>query len=180
MLQASEYPAEIGDFYSSFSARYPRFFWLLRRWGSLCYRMFARFLYGYFQTMWQEEENTCFQEVDVVKRKNLEAVEAENMEDPPKCIVEHPGFQSIWRNLWVLQATWQYKQKYGASAYEGSHHKKSRHIVYRQLIRWCWDSLGKDIRVTLPSCAVNCIPPHFQKPERLEDEMEYTFHYADE
>ena len=33
MLQPSDYPVEIVDF---FSARYPRFFWLLRRCGSLC------------------------------------------------------------------------------------------------------------------------------------------------
>ena len=42
------------------------------------YWMFTRWLCGYFQTMKWEEENICFQEVDV-KRKNLEAVEVENM-----------------------------------------------------------------------------------------------------
>ena len=77
--------------------------------------------------MWRvEAENICFQEVDVVKCKNLEAVEVENMEEPPKCIVEHPGFQAICLNYWVLQAAWQYKQQYGASAYEGSDHKKKQ------------------------------------------------------
>ena len=76
--------------------------------------------------MWREEENICCQEVDVVKRKNLEAVDVENMEEPPKCIVEHPGFQAVCLNYWVLQAAWlQYKQQYGASAYEGSDHKKA-------------------------------------------------------
>ena len=77
--------------------------------------------------MWREEENICCQEVDVVKRKNLEAVDVENMEEPPKCIVEHPGFQAVCLNYWVLQAAWlQYKQQYGASAYEGSDHKKKQ------------------------------------------------------
>ena len=42
------------------------------------------------------------------------------------CIVEHPGFEAVCLNYWELQATWQYKQKYGASAYEGSDHKKKQ------------------------------------------------------
>ena len=115
------------------------------------YWMFARCFYGYCQTMWQQEGNICFQEVDVVKRKYLEAVEVENMEEPPKCIVEHPGFQAVCLNYWVLRAAWQYKQQYGVSAYEESDHKKCRHIAYRQLVRWYWGSLGRDIGVTLPS-----------------------------
>ena len=74
-----------------------------------------------------------------------------------------------------------YMQQYGASAYERSDNKKGTLPIYRQLVRWFWGSLGRDIRVTLPSSAVNCIRPHFQEPEKLEDEMEYTgFHHADE
>ena len=34
-----------------------------------------------------------------VKCKYLEAVEVENMEEPPECIVEHPGFQAVCREL---------------------------------------------------------------------------------
>ena len=60
--------------------------------------MFARCLYGYCTTMWQEEGNICLQEEDVVKRKNLQAVEVKNMEERPKCIVEHPGFQALCLN----------------------------------------------------------------------------------
>ena len=102
-----------------------------------------------------------------VKCKYLEAVEVENMEEPPKCIVEHPGFQAVCLNYWVLRAAWQYKQQYGA--YEESDHKKSRHIAFRP-----WKGHRS-------SCAVKCIRPHFQEPERLEDEMEFTgFHCADE
>ena len=40
------------------------------------------------------------------------------------CIVEHPGFQAVCLNHWMLQAAWQYKQQYGASAYEELDHKK--------------------------------------------------------
>ena len=35
--------------------------------------------------------------------------------------------------------------------------RKFRYIAYRQLVRWCWGYLGKNVRVALPSCAVNKI-----------------------
>ena len=47
-----------------------------------------------------------------------------------------------------------YMQQYGASAYERSDNKKGTLPIYRQLVRWFWGSLGRDIRVTLPSSAV--------------------------
>ncbi len=30
-------------------------------------------------------------------------------------------------------------------------------MAYQQLTRWCWQWLGRDIRVVLPSCAVTKI-----------------------
>ena len=132
--------------------------------------------------MQREEENICCQEVNVVFQKNLEAVQIENPTEPPQCIVQHPDFQAVCLNYWVLQAAWlQYRKKYGTAAYEGADHKKNRHIAYRQLVWWCWGTLGKEIRVPLPSCAVNCIRAHFPEPERLEEDMVFTgFQYADE
>ena len=56
--------------------------------------------------LWREEKNICYQEVDVIKRKNFEAVEVERMEKPPKCIVVHLGFQAVCLNYWVLEAAW--------------------------------------------------------------------------
>ena len=120
--------------------------------------------------------------IDAVSRKNVEAVEVEQLEEPPQCIAHHSGFHAVCLNYWVLQAAWlQYKQQYGTAAYEGPDHKKSRHVAYRQLVRWCWGALGKEIRVPLPSCAVNCIRAHFQEPGRSEDDMVFAgFQYADE
>ena len=80
--------------------------------------------------------------MDVVKCKYLEAVEVGNMEERPKCIVEHPGFQAVCMNYWLLRAAWQYKQQYGASAYEGSDLKKKAGTLP--------SGLGRDIGVTLP------------------------------
>ncbi|XP_068684488.1 uncharacterized protein [Montipora foliosa] len=141
-----------------------------------------RCLCGNCHKMWREEENICCREIEEIQRKNLEAVEIEHLGAPPDCIVQHPGFQAVCLNHWVLQAAWlQYKQQYGTSAYEGPDHKKSRHVAYRQLVRWCWGVLGKEIRVPLPSCAVNCIRAHFQEPRRSEDDMVFSgFRYADE
>ena len=35
--------------------------------------------------------------------------------------------------------------------------RQRRFIAHRQLVRWCWKWLGKEIRVKLPACAVNRI-----------------------
>ena len=63
----------------------------------------------------------------------------------------------------------EYKQQYGTKAFEGPEHKNQRHIAYRQLFRWCWGVLWKEIRVVLPACAVSCIRAHFPPPDE-EDE----------
>ncbi|KAL9977735.1 hypothetical protein ACROYT_G015173 [Oculina patagonica] len=113
-------------------------------------------------------------------RKLMQPVDVEKLDKPPKCIVAHPGFQVVCLNHWVLQAAWfQYKQQYGRAAHERPEYKKSRHVAYRLLVRWCWGSLEKEIRVPLTSCTVNCIRLIFNEPGRLEDDMVFTgFLYA--
>ena len=86
--------------------------------------------------MEREEESICCQEVDAVRNKILEDVMEEQLQAEPRCIVQHPGFEAVCLNVWVLQTAWlQYKQQYGSSAYEGPEHKKNFHIAYRQLVR---------------------------------------------
>ena len=132
--------------------------------------------------MEREEESICCQEVDAVRNKILEDVMEEQLQAEPRCIVQHPGFEAVCLNVWVLQTAWlQYKQQYGSSAYEGPEHKKNCHIAYRQLVSWCWGTLGKNILIPLPSCAVNCIRAYFPEPNQLEEDMVFTgFTYADE
>ena len=92
----------------------------------------------------------------------------EKLQAEPRCIVQHPGFEAVCFNVWVLQTAWlQDNQQYGSSAYEGPQHTKHLHIAWRQLVRWCWGALGKNIGVPLPSCAVNCMRAHFPEPNQL-------------
>ena len=78
------------------------------------------------------EECVCCSEIDCVVAKNNEAVEAEGLNEPLVCITQHPGFNAVCLNHWVLQTAWyQYKQQY-QDPYEGTEHKKMRHIAYRQ------------------------------------------------
>jgi len=79
-----------------------------------------------------------------------------------------------------LQTAWfQYKQQYKDPC-DGPEHKLFRHEAYRQLARWCWGILGKEIRVVLPSCAVMCIR-NFYSPPGPEEEFAFEgFRYADE
>ena len=100
--------------------------------------------------------------------------------EPVSCITEHPGFLPVCINKYVLRTAWkQYKQQYKDS-YEGPEHKQYRHVAYRQLARWCWGFLGKDVRVVLPSCAVMCIRQHYPPPGPEDDFIFEGFHYADE
>ena len=108
--------------------------------------------------------------------KNKEAVEVGECEQPPSCITEHPGFQAVCLDRWVLQAAWyQYKQQYYQS-HDGPDHKLNRHIAYCQLVHWCWGVIVKEIRVPLPSCAVCCTQAHFPPAGLLFK----GFHFPDE
>ena len=129
----------------------------------------------------RDVECRCCQEISQVQAKLLDAVRVEGLESPPTCITNHPGFQAVCINPWVLQTAWhQYKQQYGTKGVEGPTYKRNRHVAYRQLVRWCWGFVGKEIRVVLPSCAVMCIRQHFPAPG-LEENFVFTgFLFADE
>ena len=104
--------------------------------------------------MGRVEACKCCREIEQVKSKLNEAVTCGECTEEPTCITQHPGFQPVCINRWVLQTAWfQYKQQY-KDPYDGPEHKRFRHIAYRQLARWCWGILGKEIGVVLPSCAV--------------------------
>lgn len=131
--------------------------------------------------MGREVECICCHEVPQIMFKNEQVFEEEKLTDPITCITNNPGFKAVCLNRWVLEAAWfQYRQYYGTKRYEGPEHKRNRHIAYRQLVRWCWGTVGREIRVALPSCAVMCIRAHFPPPG-LEDDFVFTgFLYADE
>ncbi|XP_044167094.1 P2X purinoceptor 7-like [Acropora millepora] len=132
------------------------------------------------QIMERAESCVCCQEIEQVKNKLIEAVSSGECEEQPKCITQHPGFHPVCTNRWVLQTAWyQYKQQYKDS-YDGTEDKLFRHIAYRQLARWCWGILGKEIRVVLPSCAVMCIRNFYPPPGPEEEFIFKGFRYADE
>ena len=129
----------------------------------------------------REEECACCHEIEQVANKNQEVIEATKPAQPFSCITDNPGFHTVCLDRWVLQSAWLcYKQQYGSQAHQGPEHKIHRHIAYRQLVRWCWGVIGKEIRVVLPSCAVSCIRAHFPPPGN-EDDFEFVgFRFADE
>ncbi|XP_072182418.1 uncharacterized protein [Diadema setosum] len=97
------------------------------------------------------------QRIPVLVRKMNDYTDGE---EDLNCITEHPGYQPVCLDKWVLEtAYFQYVQQY-----EGHHRKdvteneRSRHIAYSQLAQWCWGFLGRRVRVRLPSCAVTTIP----------------------
>ncbi|XP_064638313.1 uncharacterized protein LOC135494327 [Lineus longissimus] len=91
-----------------------------------------------------------------------------------ECITKHSGFSPVCLNKYLLETAWlQYRQQYGKKAFTGPDHKRNRHVAYRQLVRWCYGFLGKDIRVFLPACAVAMIRAFFPPPG-MEEEAEFV------
>ncbi|XP_063070480.1 uncharacterized protein LOC134461510 [Engraulis encrasicolus] len=75
-----------------------------------------------------------------------------------RCITEHLGFQPVCMNVHVLRtAYFHYRQDYGDV--EGEEWK--RYTAYRQFVRWCYEYLGRHVRVPLPSCVVCCVRRSF-------------------
>ena len=114
--------------------------------------------------MLREEESICY-----CQEQNLEAVAVEQLEEPPGCIVYHPGFQAVCLNVWVLQTAWlQYKQQYGSKAHGGPEHQKKSSHSLQAVSEVVLGVLRIRISGALPSCAVNCIRTHFPEPNRPE------------
>ncbi|KAK3712317.1 hypothetical protein QZH41_017253, partial [Actinostola sp. cb2023] len=102
------------------------------------------------------EECVCCVELPKVWQK----VKDQRPQHDMKCITEHPGFKSTCLDIWVLEtAYYSYRQDYGEPRQQGN--ERFRYTAYRQLVRWCWGFLGRNLRVALPSCAVNTIRETF-------------------
>lgn len=127
-----------------------------------------------------ETKSSCRMQLTVSWAKTMKLLREKDQPNPP--FASH-SFQGSTPCVWIawfyrLHAWYQYKQQYQDS-YEGPSHKQNRHIAYRQLARWCWGLLGKEVRVVVLSCAVCCIRAHFP-PQGLEDFIFEGFNFPDE
>ncbi|XP_069110939.1 uncharacterized protein [Argopecten irradians] len=105
-------------------------------------------------------ESRCCREIERISQK-MEDVELE--ENDLKCILDHPGFNPVCLNVYVLEtAYYQYQQQYGGQ--HKTDEQRNRYTSYRQFVRWCWGYLGRRVRVPLPSCVVNVIHQKFPSP----------------
>eukprot|EP00795_Rhopilema_esculentum_P011048 gene11048-19899_t len=130
---------------------------------------------GHCQIMPKANECICCQEIPEVSQKLEEIGECDQGNDRSSCITDTDALRAVCLNKWVLQtAFYQYSAQYN-DHYEGPQHKKNRHVAYRQLARWCWGFLGREVRVVLPACAVCCIRAHFPPPGNEEDFAAYEF-----
>ncbi|XP_063398773.1 P2X purinoceptor 7-like [Mytilus trossulus] len=109
---------------------------------------------GNCESMPKAEECICCQELRRVTEK------MEELTTPVSCITNHPGFEPVCLNQYVLEtAYFQYRQQYGEI--QVTTEERNRYTAYRQLARWCWGYLGKSVRVHLPACATLAIRKKF-------------------
>ena len=130
----------------------------------LLFFVYQRCLCSNCQMMDREAECLCCMECGRTTFKLDDNITVLRKSSRFTCITQHPGFQSVCLDPWVLQVAWlAYKQAY-EQIYDGPQHKKYRHIAYRQYVRWVYGYVGRNIRVPLPSCAVSCIRAHYPPP----------------
>ncbi|WAR05113.1 P2RX7-like protein [Mya arenaria] len=117
--------------------------------------------------MHTERESVCCRDVEQTNFKlDVFNEEAHDIE----CITDHPGFGTVCLDRYVLEtAYYQYRQQYGVPQQEDN--EQQRYVAYRQFVRWCWGYLGREVRVVLPSCAVQRIRAQFpsQQYEGFQD-----------
>uniref|UniRef100_T1ILK0 Uncharacterized protein n=1 Tax=Strigamia maritima TaxID=126957 RepID=T1ILK0_STRMM len=74
-------------------------------------------------TMWCKCENCVVMNTDIECKCCLEISKLEDKckEENISCITNHPGFEGVCLNPWVLQTAYRgYRQQYGESAVEGT------------------------------------------------------------
>ena len=104
-----------------------------------------RCLCEHCQIMGSELECMSFKECGRTSVKLEENISLLRNPTQFKCITDHPRFQSVCLDPWVLQVAWlAYRQTY-EDVYNGPQHKKYRHITYRQYVRWVQGHVGKNI-----------------------------------
>ncbi|XP_056014380.1 P2X purinoceptor 7-like [Ostrea edulis] len=109
---------------------------------------------GYCVLMPTQRESICCCEIDRVNSKK------DSSDRKLSCITQHPGFSLVCLDVYVLEtAYYQYRSQYGEL--QTSIEERNRYTSYRQLVRWCWGYLGKNVRVPLPSCAIQKIRAAF-------------------
>ena len=114
----------------------------------------------------------CQHHGNVCVARQIRVCDAREEHEGLQCIANHPGFQTVCLDPYVLQvAYYQYRQQYEERPEQGNALK--RYTAYRQFVRWCWHFLGKEVRVVIPSCAVVKIRTAFP------DENYTGFHQAD-
>ncbi|XP_049451180.1 P2X purinoceptor 7-like [Epinephelus fuscoguttatus] len=109
-------------------------------------------------TMPTEVENICCMETPSVTRRMYQ------LQTPPTCMIDHPGFEPVCLNPFALQNAMNIYRQDNGELMERGYENQCRHLAYRSLVSWCWGYLGRRIRVVIPACVVLCIRWEFPDP----------------
>ncbi|KAG7462307.1 hypothetical protein JOB18_022309 [Solea senegalensis] len=106
-------------------------------------------------------ENLCCREIPKVLRR------LNQLQNPPSCMADHPGFEPVCLNVFSLQKALNiYRADYGPLRLRGREHRY-RYLAYRSFVSWCWGFLGRRLRVPLPSCVVRRIRIEYPDAEGI-------------
>uniref|UniRef100_A0A8C9Y7P0 P2X purinoreceptor 7 intracellular domain-containing protein n=1 Tax=Sander lucioperca TaxID=283035 RepID=A0A8C9Y7P0_SANLU len=84
------------------------------------------------------------------------------------CLTLHSGFDACCLNPFSLQVAYlNFRQEYGLSKstlHPYHYSRQFRYTAYRQVVRWAYGFLGREIRKVIPACVVAAIRRGFQCP----------------
>ncbi|XP_066292003.1 uncharacterized protein [Branchiostoma lanceolatum] len=95
-------------------------------------------------------------------REQMRVCERRERHPDIECITQHPGFPAVCLSEDVLETAYAaLREDHGVNF--GNDWKM--YTAYRQFVGWCYQHLGKHVRVPLPSCTVDRIRRHFPSPD---------------
>ncbi|CAB3999985.1 Hypothetical predicted protein [Paramuricea clavata] len=109
-----------------------------------------------------EYETQCCQEIDRCTKALSSDDVLQDVEIPPTCVLNHPGFRINCLEKWSLKmAVPKYKTKIGKRyRQQGSEETFFRSIAYREFSQLVYGVLGR-LRIPLPACAYHAIRTQF-------------------
>ncbi|KAL2093149.1 hypothetical protein ACEWY4_010461 [Coilia grayii] len=113
---------------------------------------------GHCKAMPSAEESMCCRELEAYWSLVQQLVPFSNI----SCLTQHPGFDACCLNPFSLQVAYlAFRQEYGPL--QASRPEQFRYTAYRQVVRWAYGIVGREVRKTIPACVVATIRKQYSE-----------------
>ncbi|XP_063077113.1 uncharacterized protein LOC134467125 isoform X1 [Engraulis encrasicolus] len=128
------------------------------------------------ESMTSALESVCCREIEEY-RALLEKL-PEDITRDITCLTRRPGFQGVCLDPYVLAVAYlAFKQEHGPL--QTTKPEQYRYTAYRQIVRWAYGTLGRQIRKPIPACVVAAIRRHYPEEGGTYKGFEWADHGED-